>query len=270
FASRSVQPGVPMDRSCSRDDRLYLPGVRLSSLCGVQLAASRHSATLAVAQPPRSVMDTTLSGLLRACKDEPFDDVRRLVLADWVEAHGGADRADLVRLQLALDERGGDEPESAAQEVRRDRLLRANAERWLGPAPQWYSRAELKRGFVSIDATPRQLLDHPPEDLPADVIAWLEELDVEHDSDGHDDVLVSSMLGLFGRLELSGDYDDDDQRMGEREVGLLLSNPALEAVRVLLLRWNEIDGDCAQAMARCDRLAGLHELDLDCNPLGDG
>src|SRR4051812_46037564 len=85
-----------------------------------------------------AIMDPTLAALLRACKDEPFDDVRRLVLADWLEEHGDPDRAEFVRLQLALHDLWGDEPGSVEQEHRRDELLRRNRRRWLGPAAEWY------------------------------------------------------------------------------------------------------------------------------------
>jgi uncharacterized protein (TIGR02996 family) len=214
-------------------------------------------------------MDATLDSLLRACKDEPFDDVRRLILADWLEEHGDPDRAELVRLQLALSDLWGDEPEAIEREVRRDRLLRANAERWLGPARQWYCHADLERGFVRLQATPRQLLDHPPSDLPADVAPWLEELYLVRETDGREDLLVSSLLGHFSRLELVGETNSARPLLGESALRLLLSNPALGAVRRLRLAWNCIDATCVRMLARCDRLAGLRELDLYTNPLGD-
>jgi uncharacterized protein (TIGR02996 family) len=215
------------------------------------------------------LMDATLASLLRACKDEPFDDARRLVLADWLEEHGQPDRAEFVRLQLATHDLWGDEPEGVVQLVRCKQLMNANAERWLGPARGWYAGADLELGLVRITATARQLLEHPPTDLPADVAPWLEELTISNDPDGFDDVLVSSMLGLFSSLEASGHFTDPRRKMGERGLGLLLSNPALAGVRALRLAWNRIDRACAEALARCDHLAGLRSFDLFNNPLGD-
>jgi uncharacterized protein (TIGR02996 family) len=40
--------------------------------------------------------------LLRAVLDEPWDDLHRLVYADWLEEHGQAGRAEFVRLQVEL------------------------------------------------------------------------------------------------------------------------------------------------------------------------
>jgi uncharacterized protein (TIGR02996 family) len=77
-------------------------------------------------------MDPTLAGLLRACKDEPFDDARRLVLADWLEEHGDADRAEFLRLTLA-PERLWYGSDGVARSIRYSQL-RANAERRQAPA----------------------------------------------------------------------------------------------------------------------------------------
>jgi uncharacterized protein (TIGR02996 family) len=215
-------------------------------------------------------MDPTLAGLLRACQDEPFDDARRLVLADWLEEHGDADRAEYLRLSFAPERfwYGG---EGTALAIRYEQLLRANAERWLGPARQWYFGASLSRGFVTIHASARQLLDHPPAELPADVLPWLENLYLRSDSEPaeRDDVLSSSLLGLFSQLEFCGDFHDARHKLGEPEVRLLVANPALNGVRFLRLTWNRLDRACAELLARCEHLAELRHLDLNANPLGD-
>jgi uncharacterized protein (TIGR02996 family) len=41
----------------------------------------------------------TLEGLLAAVREEPDDDARRLVLADWMEEHGDSEWAELIRVQ---------------------------------------------------------------------------------------------------------------------------------------------------------------------------
>src|SRR4051794_25968727 len=41
-------------------------------------------------------------GILRAIADEPDDDTHRLVLADWLEEHSEAQRAEFSRLQCRL------------------------------------------------------------------------------------------------------------------------------------------------------------------------
>jgi uncharacterized protein (TIGR02996 family) len=208
-------------------------------------------------------MDRTLLPLIRACKDEPFDVTRRLILADWLEEHGDADRAELVRLQMALDDAWGDEPDRPAMEVRCAELVRTNAERWLGPARQWYGRADFRRGFLCLNATAEELRLHPPAELPDEVVPWLEELYVRQGVD--DALLVSPTLRYFSHLQLSG----SSRPLGGDELGLLLANPALEECRRLDFYSNQINADCARALARCERLARLRELNLNRNPVGD-
>lgn len=43
-----------------------------------------------------------LDAILAAVRDEPDEDVHRLAAADWWDDHGDADRAEFVRVQLAL------------------------------------------------------------------------------------------------------------------------------------------------------------------------
>jgi uncharacterized protein (TIGR02996 family) len=66
------------------------------------------------------------AALLQAIHDNPGDDTARLVLCDWLEDHGQAERAELLRLHVALRQ----QPDSArrpAWEQRLRELLAAGA-----------------------------------------------------------------------------------------------------------------------------------------------
>jgi uncharacterized protein (TIGR02996 family) len=57
---------------------------------------------------PPSTGSATVEGLLAAVREEPDEDAPRLVLADWLEEQGDADRAELIRVQCraaALEDR---------------------------------------------------------------------------------------------------------------------------------------------------------------------
>jgi uncharacterized protein (TIGR02996 family) len=54
-------------------------------------------------------MDTK-TALLRAILDNPADDLPRLVYADWCDEHGEPERAEFVRLQIALHHSDPDRP----------------------------------------------------------------------------------------------------------------------------------------------------------------
>src|SRR5688572_4896373 len=97
----------------------------------------------------------------------------------------------------------GNKPEAPEQEVRAAWLTRRNAERWFGPAARSYSTVRLERGFLYVWATARELLDHPPTDLPEDIRAWLETLYLGG-PDGRQELLTSPVLGCFTRLDLPG------------------------------------------------------------------
>jgi uncharacterized protein (TIGR02996 family) len=99
-------------------------------------------------------MDRTLSSLIRACKEEPFDNTRRLILADWLEENGDSDRAEFIRLHVAREDGWGDHPRLLAIELRCAELVRANSERWFGPAEQPYGYVE--SSAASCRSTPRR------------------------------------------------------------------------------------------------------------------
>ena len=42
------------------------------------------------------------AGLIAAIRDDVADDAVRLVYADWLDEHGRADQAELIRVQVAI------------------------------------------------------------------------------------------------------------------------------------------------------------------------
>src|SRR5262249_59482941 len=67
--------------------------------------------------------------LIDAIRDDPDDDLRRLVYADWLEEHGQAERAELIRVQVELAKRPG-----ARELIAREReLLDKHRRAWLRP-----------------------------------------------------------------------------------------------------------------------------------------
>jgi len=110
-----------------------------------------------------------LAGLVQACKDDPDDDGLRLILADYLEDHGEPDRAELIRLGVAV---AGVEPASvAALHARLARLRRDHDGRWLAGLGGKGVRAGFARGFVTVEGTAASLRDGL-----ADVGPWAERL----------------------------------------------------------------------------------------------
>ncbi len=104
-------------------------------------------------------MSPELEALLRGCKEAPEDDQPRHVLADWLEEHGEADRAELVRLQLRLplDEGAlgparfaGPDPDEAEVVGRAWELWRRHRAAWLGPLAEAGLNVRCRRGLLAV------------------------------------------------------------------------------------------------------------------------
>jgi uncharacterized protein (TIGR02996 family) len=214
-------------------------------------------------------MSPELIALLAACKDTT-DDLPRLVLADWLDENDDPERAELIRLQLALARGRDEDPDRPAQRIRAAQLVRRNAERWLGDARRLYDEAHIENGFLTICATPRQLLDHPPAELPGPISRWVEALKVYNRQDGLNEVVSSPILGCFSRIAFDRDaYFDDNVKLGNAGAERLAANPHLAGLRSLDLETNGVRPKGVAALAQAEQLAGLQRLRLYSNHLGD-
>ena len=73
-----------------------------------------------------------LSALLKRCRETPADDMPRLVLADWLDENGDADRAAFIRVQIALSHPSADVGRQGELKSLEQGLLAAHAEDWFG------------------------------------------------------------------------------------------------------------------------------------------
>src|SRR3954462_13290279 len=89
--------------------------------------------------------------LLQSAKEAPQDDSPRLVLADWLDDQGEAERAEFIRCQLRLAPgRPALDPDERQRLGRRsDELLEHGGGGWLGPLWRyWLSPARWHRGLL--------------------------------------------------------------------------------------------------------------------------
>src|SRR4051794_2090978 len=91
-----------------------------------------------------------LHSLLRGCKDDPDDDDTRLILADWLDDHGEADRAEFIRLSVRLS--AGEVPlgDEAVSLARLHELYSRHAERWVGGLREAGGRVCFDRGLIRL------------------------------------------------------------------------------------------------------------------------
>ena len=88
-----------------------------------------------------------LEGLLEHIRDQPDDDVPRLVAADWYEEHGDTVRAGYIRDSIAL-ERLPEWDRSPLEQRRLETILRQHQNRWLGEF-RGMGKLSWERGFPS-------------------------------------------------------------------------------------------------------------------------
>src|SRR4051812_12435950 len=119
--------------------------------------------------PRRPAPRAELVSLLRAAKQSPEEDAPRLVLADWLEEHGGpADKgvAELIRLQVLLARRGGDGAEQRALQKREREAWKACSKAWLAGLRKCFPEQwTVERGLVGVGTTAAALLSRTTKAL---------------------------------------------------------------------------------------------------------
>src|SRR5262245_57384388 len=88
------------------------------------------------------------NALLQAVLDDPTDDAPRLVHADWLEEHGQAARAELIRAQCRLEQLPPADPRALDLARRADDLLAEHEAEWLGEWAGRLVRWEFRRGYL--------------------------------------------------------------------------------------------------------------------------
>ena len=97
---------------------------------------------------PKDAPPADLEPLLRAAFADPDDDLRRLVLADFVEEQGDADRAALIRVQCEL--RRGAEGSSLQESKAQEEKLVAAIRKRFHPLPDGLT-LKFDRGFMRLN-----------------------------------------------------------------------------------------------------------------------
>jgi len=115
----------------------------------------------------------TGDALLQAIVEDPDDDSLRLIYADWLADHGEADRAEFIRLELAMaplmpdfDEapEEWDSPEYHRLSTRAEKLGSEHDAEWFGPLNRLVEHFNTWRGFVHYaDMTARRFADKAAE-----------------------------------------------------------------------------------------------------------
>ncbi len=85
---------------------------------------------------------------LRAIRAKPEDDLPRLIYADALEESGASERAEFIRVQVALANTAEHDPQFRVLEDREHELLGKHEETWIGRPDSWAQEWTWHRGFI--------------------------------------------------------------------------------------------------------------------------
>ena len=205
---------------------------------------------------------------LRDIKENPEDDVPRLILADWLEEHGDehdAARAELIRVQCDMVRRGPADPHRAALQQRANELTSVHAPSWLGPLRQLEHARSFERGLLQLHVEARPLLDLGGGLADAELYAWVDGLRIRSGSR-----LVLSRLVNSGFLRGLNSLGLRRCSLRSLAVEALANSADLASLRALDISDNTIGEDGVRALVRSPHLRRLQRLNLNENNLGLG
>ena len=242
--------------------------------------------------PPRP----ELLALLADCKEHPWEDGLRLILADWLEESSHAldqARAELIRAQVEHERLPPEDPARNAHGRRARALLQRHGKDWLGPLASWVREWTTTRGLHSVGLPVPSLRSKAlGEQSATEAWAWVEQVcilsaveeDVARLAECPLLVGPTSVAFLNGDLGPAGaqalgrsawlgrilHLDLSQQRLTARGLEALLASPHLGRLRQLDFAGVGLHAEGSALLATSSVARQLERLTLWGNGLGDG
>jgi uncharacterized protein (TIGR02996 family) len=204
---------------------------------------------------------STEPGLIEAIRQQPADNALRLVFADWLEEHGRTERAEFIRLQVALADPPDDWAEYRALRAREAALVKQHGQKWFGPlkklgVSQWH----LRRGLISrVTMTGRKFLEHGEQLL---AMTPVHSIHLRQVRPVLSELAASPLLGRLIDLGLL------DNKLNDAAIEVLVSSPHLSGLRNLDLSDNPLGPDSMETLTGSSSLRGLRRLALRNTQIG--
>jgi uncharacterized protein (TIGR02996 family) len=210
---------------------------------------------------------TRADAFLKAILAEPDDDAPRLLFADWLEEYGDANRAEFIRIQIAL---AGRKPGFASPGLwsrQKDLLVRHDKE-WSTPVRAAATSWSYERGFIEeIGAEAGAFLDGADDlfrQAPLRHVRLNWERGPLFASSYVPRLADCASMSRLNRLDLSGNV------LGSDGLEALLVAAPLTGLTSLSLRECQIGDRGARTLAQSLLLTQLTSLDLSDNEIGPG
>jgi uncharacterized protein (TIGR02996 family) len=203
------------------------------------------------------------AAFLAAIRDNPEDDLPRLIYADWLEEHGEPERAEFIRVQCELARLSNGDPRGLRLIERQDELWSAHQQSWrscpgwgviVGTPERGFVRYVGASNFTAFAAVAEQLFaDHP-----------VQQVAISRMRPKHLRTLAQMpLLTIVTHLDVSGGT------ISNSAVVAFARSPYLGRLRELNLSRNQIGDIGAQVLAELSALVGLRVLALSDNAIGD-
>jgi uncharacterized protein (TIGR02996 family) len=207
---------------------------------------------------------------LEAIHEQPDDDTPRLVFADWLDEHGGAQeraRAAFIRAQVRAEPLDPHDPARWSLEDESRQLLAEHGSEWAAPLQGLADRWEYRRGFVEeVWATTEQLLSPGPRLMAAAPVRRLHLV-----FDGRGDAIASCPeMEWVEELDLKPHPDLRLSRFRDQDLIILLRSEHLSRLKTLTVNDSRLETRGVLALADSPLLAQLRQIDLSGNrAIGD-
>ncbi len=235
--------------------------------------------------PSRAAAPSPLEALLLNAKQNPEEDTPRLILADWLEEQGEADRAEFIRLQCKSarrpewdlwprspsepDHYGGWDEGALEREKRAGELLARHRHLWLGP---WLDHGTFWRGLVQVTLDPTTLAHRRDEWASVPHWPWVEGLKLQCPEDRRCLRLLEAVLPLVGgftslnleysQIGLGGASSTARDARFSRDPGGRLSARGVKNTGDFSIS-EQISRSRTRLLASSPHLSGLLSLNLD-------
>jgi uncharacterized protein (TIGR02996 family) len=214
------------------------------------------------------------NAFLQAIIADPDDDTSRLIHADWLEDHGGADgaaRAALIRAQVRLARLPEDHPERPALEDEADDLLAEHGERWAAEVSRIALEWDWRRGFIEQVTVSADAFREQGEELLA--CAPIREVRLLGGERELGEAAGCRHLERIETLDLDATPGNSVFRIAslrDQPLSTLLRSPHFTRLRSLGLAGHAIEGPTVRSLVETGLLGRLERLQLSGNqPLGD-
>ncbi|MBA4186657.1 MAG: hypothetical protein C0467_01425 [Planctomycetaceae bacterium] len=185
------------------------------------------------------------------------DDGPRLMYADFLDDSEEPERAELVRVQLALARLRDDHPRRAELAERQAELLTAHSAQWSEHLGHLVAGVEFRRGVLdSVSMNAETFISAGDELFRLCHVRRLRLLDASRIMEK---LTASPLLSSVRELDLCGN------ELGNGGTNLLVRSPYLKHLDSLDLGFNGLDDSGVNALARASTLVNLTSLSLNDN-----